>query len=71
MYVNLEVLFLVMSVMYIGHPWMKDGEASDKPIDGVVLSRLKQFRDMNKLKKVALKVKSNHSRFLLPLPIFS
>jgi len=40
----------------LGHPWMKDGEASDKPIDGVVLSRLKQFRDMNKLKKVALKV---------------
>ncbi|EOA20551.1 hypothetical protein CARUB_v10000863mg [Capsella rubella] len=40
----------------LGHPWMKDGEASDKPIDGVVLSRLKEFRDMNKFKKVALKV---------------
>ncbi|XP_010422291.1 PREDICTED: calcium-dependent protein kinase 31-like [Camelina sativa] len=38
------------------HPWMKDGEASDKPIDGVVLSRLKEFRHMNKFKKVALKV---------------
>lgn len=51
---------------------MKDGEASDKPIDGVVLCRLKQFRDMNKLKKVALKVKSYHSRFLqmIVLPIF-
>ncbi|XP_041019662.1 calcium-dependent protein kinase 29-like [Juglans microcarpa x Juglans regia] len=39
------------------HPWLKeDGEASDKPIDNVVLSRMKQFRAMNKLKKLALKV---------------
>ncbi|ESQ38126.1 hypothetical protein EUTSA_v10028617mg [Eutrema salsugineum] len=37
------------------HPWIKT-EASDKPIDGVVLTRLKQFRAMNKLKKLALKV---------------
>jgi len=64
-YVNLEVLFLVMSVMYIGHPWMKEGEASDKPIDGVVLSRLKRFRDANKFKKVVLKVKSE------PFPILA
>ncbi|AEE82414.1 calcium-dependent protein kinase 27 [Arabidopsis thaliana] len=39
----------------LGHPWMKEGEASDKPIDGVVLSRLKRFRDANKFKKVVLK----------------
>lgn len=32
------------------------GEASDKPIDSAVLSRMKQFRAMNKLKKLALKV---------------
>jgi len=32
-------------------------EAPDKPIDNVVLSRMKQFRAMNKLKKLALKVK--------------
>ncbi|KAH0680672.1 hypothetical protein KY284_021757 [Solanum tuberosum] len=39
------------------HPWlMKDGEASDKPINSAVLSRLKQFRAMNKMKKLALKV---------------
>ncbi|KAH6768013.1 calmodulin-domain protein kinase 9 [Perilla frutescens var. frutescens] len=39
------------------HPWIKDGgEASDKPIDSAVLSRMKQFRAMNKLKKLALKV---------------
>ncbi|XVF27867.1 hypothetical protein REPUB_Repub14bG0146200 [Reevesia pubescens] len=39
------------------HPWMREGgEASDRPIDTTVLSRLKQFRAMNKLKKLALKV---------------
>ena len=41
----------------VEHPWIKeDGEASDKPIDSAVLSRMKQFRAMNKLKKLALKV---------------
>ncbi|KAK6917298.1 EF-hand domain [Dillenia turbinata] len=38
------------------HPWIKNGEAPDKPIDNAVLSRMKQFRAMNKLKKLALKV---------------
>lgn len=39
------------------HPWLKlDGEASDKPIDSAVLTRMKQFRAMNKMKKLALKV---------------
>ncbi|CAA7031059.1 unnamed protein product [Microthlaspi erraticum] len=33
-----------------------DGEAPDKPIDSAVLSRMKQFRAMNKLKKLTLKV---------------
>jgi calcium-dependent protein kinase len=33
-----------------------DGDASDKPIDSAVLIRMKQFRAMNKLKKLALKV---------------
>ncbi|KAG5589425.1 hypothetical protein H5410_039939 [Solanum commersonii] len=41
----------------LNHPWMReDGDASDKPLDIAVLSRMKQFRAMNKLKKVALKV---------------
>ncbi|THF96941.1 hypothetical protein TEA_024166 [Camellia sinensis var. sinensis] len=41
----------------LNHPWMReDGDASDKPIDVAVLTRMKQFRAMNKLKKVALKV---------------
>ncbi|KAG2680999.1 hypothetical protein I3760_11G124400 [Carya illinoinensis] len=44
-----------VEVLY--HPWMReDGDASDKPLDIAVLSRMKQFRAMNKLKKVALKV---------------
>lgn len=34
----------------------EDGDASDKPLDIAVLTRMKQFRAMNKLKKVALKV---------------
>ncbi|XP_010536433.1 PREDICTED: calcium-dependent protein kinase 29 [Tarenaya hassleriana] len=39
------------------HPWMKaDSKISDKPIDSAVLIRMKQFRAMNKLKKLALKV---------------
>ncbi|GAB2298872.1 Calcium-dependent protein kinase 15 [Dionaea muscipula] len=39
------------------HPWiMVGGEASDKPIDSVVLSRMEQFTAMNKLKKLALMV---------------
>ncbi|KAK9673890.1 hypothetical protein RND81_12G196600 [Saponaria officinalis] len=40
----------------LDHPWLREGEASDKPIDGAVLTRMKQLRVMNKLKKLALKV---------------
>lgn len=41
----------------LNHPWIRvDGEAPDRPLDNVVLSRMKQFRAMNKLKKLALKV---------------
>ncbi|RLM66096.1 calcium-dependent protein kinase 29-like [Panicum miliaceum] len=36
------------------HPWLKD--APDRPIDSAVLSRMKQFKAMNKLKQLALKV---------------
>ncbi|KAA3481314.1 calcium-dependent protein kinase 3-like [Gossypium australe] len=40
----------------MNHPWIReDGDASDKPLDVAVLTRMKQFRAMNKLKKVALK----------------
>ena len=40
-----------------GHPWIIDDNAPDKPIDSAVLSRLKQFSAMNKLKKMALRVR--------------
>jgi hypothetical protein len=47
----------LITLLFTGHPWIKvDGEASDKPIDSAVLGRMKQFRAMNKLKKLALKV---------------
>ncbi|XP_074370730.1 calcium-dependent protein kinase 20-like isoform X1 [Apium graveolens] len=39
------------------HPWMKvDGLAPDKPLDSAVLSRLKQFSAMHKLKKIAIRI---------------
>ncbi|KAG0481597.1 hypothetical protein HPP92_012455 [Vanilla planifolia] len=39
------------------HPWIKeDGEAPDTPLDNAVLNRLKQFRELNKFKQVALRV---------------
>lgn len=47
----------ITSAQVLEHPWLREGgEASDKPIDSAVLSRMKQFRAMNKLKKLALKV---------------
>ncbi|GLT83553.1 hypothetical protein SLE2022_018360 [Rubroshorea leprosula] len=46
----------ISSAQVLEHAWTKGGEASDKPIDSAVLSRMKQFRAMNKLKQLALKV---------------
>ncbi|XP_073005084.1 calcium-dependent protein kinase 19-like [Typha latifolia] len=47
----------ITSAEVLEHPWLREGgDASDKPIDSAVLSRMKQFRAMNKLKKMALKV---------------
>ncbi|CAI9087189.1 OLC1v1021203C2 [Oldenlandia corymbosa var. corymbosa] len=47
----------ITSAQVLEHPWIREGgNASDKPIDSAVLSRMKQFRAMNKLKKLALKV---------------
>lgn len=40
-----------------GHPWIVDDKvAPDKPLDCAVVSRLKNFSAMNKLKKMALRV---------------
>lgn len=39
------------------HPWVQvDGVAPDKPLDPAVLSRLKQFSAMAKLKRIAIRV---------------
>ncbi|RIA04509.1 hypothetical protein BRARA_K01255 [Brassica rapa] len=46
------------------HPWIREGgEASDKPIDSAILSRMKQLQAMNKLKKLALKFIAQSSKF--------
>ena len=63
MYPNFRVKYHLVNVtlqlVYTEHPWIReDGDAPDKPIDSAVLSRMKQFRAMNKLKKMALKVSS-------------
>ncbi|KAK6934457.1 EF-hand domain [Dillenia turbinata] len=45
------------SAEVLDHPWIReDGEASDKPINSAVLTRMKQFIAMNKFKKLALTV---------------
>lgn len=47
----------MMIWFFAGHPWILiDGAAPDKPLDSAVLSRMKQFTAMNKLKKMALRV---------------
>ncbi len=43
--------------LILQHSWMKEnGTASDKPLDNVILTRMRGFLNMNKLKKEALKV---------------
>lgn len=55
--VNICVLVLIGVFHASGHPWIVDDKvAPDRPLDSAVLSRLKQFSAMNKLKKMALRV---------------
>lgn len=43
--------------MRVQHPWLKSqGVAPDKPIDNIVVSRMRKFAAMNKLKQAALLV---------------
>ncbi|VVA99582.1 unnamed protein product [Arabis nemorensis] len=44
----------ISAAQALEHPWIRGGEAPDKPIDSALLSRMKQFRAMNRLKKLAL-----------------
>ncbi|KAL6550021.1 Calcium-dependent protein kinase 29 [Orobanche minor] len=54
---TVDVTKRITIVEALEHPWLKiDDEASDKPIDSAVLTRMKQFRAMNQLKKLAVKV---------------
>lgn len=54
----LLIFFSISNLLFSpDHPRIKeDGEAADTPLDNAVLNRLKQFRDMNKFKKAALRV---------------
>jgi len=48
-----------------GHPWIVDDKnVPDKPLDSAVLSRLKHFSAMNKLKKMACRVILSHPVFM-------
>lgn len=45
------------NLVFSGHPWIVDDSvAPDKPLDPAVLTRLKHFSTMNKLKKMAIRV---------------
>uniref|UniRef100_A0A6N2N5Y1 non-specific serine/threonine protein kinase n=1 Tax=Salix viminalis TaxID=40686 RepID=A0A6N2N5Y1_SALVM len=47
------------------HPWVKmEGVALDTPLDSAVLSRLKKFSAMNKLKKIAIRMTSFSSQVI-------
>lgn len=55
--VSLWIMSIEFVLNVLGHPWIVDEEAApDKPLDPAVLSRLKQFSQMNKIKKMALRV---------------
>ncbi|CAI0426996.1 unnamed protein product [Linum tenue] len=54
------ILYILLSGVppfWAGHPWIcENGVAPDRALDAAVLTRLKQFSAMNKLKKMALRV---------------
>lgn len=58
--INICTIVLITNPIFLcsGHPWICDhGVAPDRPLDPAVLSRIKQFSAMNKLKKMALQVR--------------
>ena len=57
-------MIIELNLRPTGHPWIVDDTvAPDKPLDSAVISRLKQFSAMNKVKKMALRVCLCHSAF--------
>lgn len=59
--INICTIVLIRNPIFLcpGHPWISDhGVAPDRPLDPAVLSRIKQFSAMNKLKKMALQVRA-------------
>jgi calcium-dependent protein kinase len=45
----------------LSHPWLKEnGVASDKPLDSVVMSRMKQFAAQTKLRKAAILIAAQY-----------
>lgn len=54
----LKFLFVIVIFAFAGHPWVQiDGVAPDKPLDSAIFTRLTQFSAMNKLKKMAIRVR--------------
>jgi calcium-dependent protein kinase len=48
------------------HPWLRSqGVAPDKPLDSVVISRLRNFAGMNRLRKAAILAAASHLRWVL------
>lgn len=48
---------------FSGHPWLAEpGVAPEEPLPPMVLSRLKQFTSMVKLKRVAMMVRPSPAR---------
>lgn len=62
LFYNADLIVLVCYPKTIpGHPWISEnGVAPDRALDPAVLSRLKQFSAMNRLKKMALRVCNMH-----------
>lgn len=60
---DLTIVVPLFNQNYVAHPWVcENGVAPDRALDPAVLSRLKQFSAMNKLKKMALRVCNKHNQ---------
>ncbi|TVU15236.1 hypothetical protein EJB05_38745, partial [Eragrostis curvula] len=53
---NRDPQMRITAAQALEHPWLKGRGAPNRPIDSALLPRMKQFKAMNKLKQLALKV---------------